>query len=429
MHPKPLKILHFMPDNFVWGGIETYLKLMLPILKQHCPEYDITAVVTQDSQLFHALKNAGIKVIGLSFPLREKSVFRSMWVNPWLRMIDLSVYIRLLPILFREKPDLVHIHNGRIEQALIKLAGFPLVYTYHGYGGPYDIEAATSEGLRILYKWTRFLFQWLVPFLDGMTVVSQAEINRLHREKFLPDSVSATLLHNGIPTADMLKNVENADRNQLREQVVTRLETNILKRARLIAFTCRLRFDRNPLAFLRIAKKVVQDPRRKNPVYFLVAGEGKLAPEFEQAFSEDPILKDHGQYLGFRNDVPQLIKACDLTVNVSLHEGFGLRVLESLLFGKPCITYAAGGIPEVMDFDEARQWLIPLNDEEAFVTQLIEAINLPDEALLNLAPKLEAHAKKFDIQGHVDKLEIFYHKTFTSLRKNSLQQAVLATST
>lgn len=407
MSPR-LKILHFMPENYVWGGIEVYLKHTLPQL-QASGNYEICAVVTEDSQLFHALKEAGVPVWGIPFPLRKKSIFRSAWVNPWARCIDLSIYWHLIPILKREKPDLVHIHNGRMEQSLIRGAGFPLVFTYHGYAGPFNIEQAPNPITRFIYKLARPLFSSLLPALSGMTIVSQYEKERLYREKFAPKNFPIEVIHNGLPVAHLHSSLNGFSSEEFRHTL------NIPENAKVISYICQLRRDKNPETFLRIAKRVATHPTLKNPIHFLVAGDGKFAPLFQKTFREDPVLSQCGQYLGFRSDVARLIAASDLTVSTSLQEGFGLRILESLILGKPCITYAAGGIPEVMALPEAQDWLVPLDDEDAFVEALVLAINLTNEQLEMLSPILQAHAQTFDIPRHVQQMEQFYRKIETKL--------------
>jgi glycosyltransferase involved in cell wall biosynthesis len=409
-----MKILHFMPENYVWGGIEVYLKHTLPMLQQS-GAHEICAVVTQDSQLFHALKEAGIPVWGIPFPLRKKSLLRSIWVNPWARCIDLSVYWHLIPILHQVKPDLVHVHNGRIEQSLIKWAGFPMVYTYHGYAGPFNIEKASNALAQLIYKLARPLFRGLLPALSGMTIVSHSEKARLYREKFAPSNFKMEVIHNGLPSEAMRNSLKNFSPQAFRQAL------NIPENAQVISYVCQLRRDKNTDAFLRIARRVAAHPALKRPVYFLVAGDGKYAPEFKKAFSQDPLLSRCGQYLGFRSDVAQIIAASDLTMSTSLQEGFGLRILESLLLGKPCVTYAAGGIPEVMDLPEAQEWLIPVGDEDAFVEGLIHTLNRTEQKLGELSPILQQHAEQFNLAQHVEKMESFYNRIMTAkLTANSI---------
>jgi glycosyltransferase involved in cell wall biosynthesis len=400
-----MKILHFLPDNHAWGGIEVYLNCTLPLLQQR--GYQVSAAVTEGGQLAERLRAAGVQVHGLPTHVH----------TPILRVLDFRVLRQLLAILETEQPDLVHIHKGRIEQSMIRYAGFPLVYTYHSYGGPNNLENAPNKLLRFLYGLSRPLLRGLTPSLNGMLVVSDYERQRLYREGFLPQDFKAEVLYNGLPTESMINSVRDVDRTAIRQ------ELDIPANARVVSFICRLTPDKNASAFLRIARRILNDSRRQEPVYFLVAGHGPQAEEFQTAFTQDPLLSKHGQFLGFRTDVPRLITASDVTVSTSLQEGFGLRVLESMLFGRPCVTYAAGGIPEVMSLPKAEDWLVPVGDEDAFVERLLKVLNHSDAELAELVPILQSHGKRFDVSHHVDQLSQFYRRVETQLQ-HSPQPAI-----
>src|SRR5262249_37029145 len=90
-----------------------------------------------------------------------------------------------------------------------------------------------------------------------------------------------------------------------------------------------------------------------------------------------------------------------------------------LLFGRPCVSYAAGGIPEVMSLPEAKDWLVRTGDEDAFAERLVQVINLSDTELKNLEPILEAHARRFAITGPVRNIQQFYHRVFQKLGKTA----------
>src|SRR5690606_24943108 len=121
------------------------------------------------------------------------------------------------------------------------------------------------------------------------------------------------------------------------------------------------------------------------------------------------------QYLGFRKDVPNILTAADMTVSVSLQEGFGLRVLESMACGRPCVTYDVGGIPEVMGLPEAQSWLIPPGDETAMARRLVTMINQDDMVDRPWEEILQAHARQFDVDRHVDQLSVIYQDTLAQL--------------
>ncbi len=57
-------------------------------------------------------------------------------------------------------------------------------------------------------------------------------------------------------------------------------------------------------------------------------------------------LSESISFLGFRNDVPRVLAACDLLVSPTRYEAYGLNVQEALCRGLPAIVSAAAGIAE-----------------------------------------------------------------------------------
>jgi glycosyltransferase involved in cell wall biosynthesis len=61
-------------------------------------------------------------------------------------------------------------------------------------------------------------------------------------------------------------------------------------------------------------------------------------------------IADRVRFLGFRKDVPQLMRAVDCIVHVPTDpEPFGRVVVEGMLAGRPVIAARAGGLPEIIE--------------------------------------------------------------------------------
>jgi len=61
-------------------------------------------------------------------------------------------------------------------------------------------------------------------------------------------------------------------------------------------------------------------------------------------------IADRVRFLGFRKDVPQLMRAIDCIVHVPIDpEPFGRVIVEAMLAGRPVIAAHAGGIPEIIE--------------------------------------------------------------------------------
>ena len=74
------------------------------------------------------------------------------------------------------------------------------------------------------------------------------------------------------------------------------------------------------------------------------------------------------RFEGTRGDVPALLAACDMYVQTSVSEGFGIACLEAMAAGLPVVASAAGGLVPLVD---GAGLLFPPRDSEACATALL----------------------------------------------------------
>jgi len=79
----------------------------------------------------------------------------------------------------------------------------------------------------------------------------------------------------------------------------------------------------------------------------LVIGDGSQAQRLE-GLRQDLALGNSVRFLGFRNDVSELLQALDVFVLCSLSEGLSLTLLEASSMGIPIVATDVGGNPEVV---------------------------------------------------------------------------------
>jgi glycosyltransferase involved in cell wall biosynthesis len=80
----------------------------------------------------------------------------------------------------------------------------------------------------------------------------------------------------------------------------------------------------------------------------VIVGKGPLEPELRQ-YSKDLGLGDGDViWAGFREDVPVVMSALDIFALTSVHEGFGLVLVEAMSACKPVVATRSGAIPEVV---------------------------------------------------------------------------------
>ncbi len=108
---------------------------------------------------------------------------------------------------------------------------------------------------------------------------------------------------------------------------------------------------------------------------FVIAGEGPDRERLEGT-ARSLGLDDRVRFLGHREDVPDLLKSCDVFVLPSLYEGFPLSVVEAMASGRPVIATAVGGTPEAVS-DGENGLLIPPGDPSALAAAIRSVLSDP----------------------------------------------------
>lgn len=117
---------------------------------------------------------------------------------------------------------------------------------------------------------------------------------------------------------------------------------------------------------------------------------------------EKPDLKGRIHLLGFRDDIPALMKACDIIVHASTEpEPFGRVIVEGQLAQKPVIASAAGGALEIID-DGINGYLFPPENAIA-LRQLIQKL-IDDRSLAKDIGQrgYESAKEKFSLENTLD---------------------------
>ncbi len=116
-------------------------------------------------------------------------------------------------------------------------------------------------------------------------------------------------------------------------------------------------------------------------VQLIIAGAAQQASAaYEQALraaAAAPELATRVHWAGHRDDVPALLAACDIVVQPSHWEGFGLVLVEAMVMQRPVVATAVSAIPEVVR-DGETGLLVPPHDPHALARALLQLCGDPD---------------------------------------------------
>jgi L-malate glycosyltransferase len=98
------------------------------------------------------------------------------------------------------------------------------------------------------------------------------------------------------------------------------------------------------------------------PVELWLIGVGSGLPAM-RAILNDGGAEEHVQYLGYREDVSEVLARADLLLMASRAESFCLAALEAMACGVPVLASAVGGLTELVEHGR-HGLLYPLDDHE-----------------------------------------------------------------
>lgn len=104
----------------------------------------------------------------------------------------------------------------------------------------------------------------------------------------------------------------------------------------------------------------------------VIAGDGPLRTDLERRIAE--LRVGHAvRLLGFRNDIPRLLKALDVFVMSSKEEGLGTSILDAMAARVPVVATDGGGIPEIVR-DGETGLLSPVGEAESLGRSMVRMV-------------------------------------------------------
>lgn len=124
-----------------------------------------------------------------------------------------------------------------------------------------------------------------------------------------------------------------------------------------------------------LIRAVAEVRKQKSDFCLLLAGTGPLERQV-QTLVKDLQLSDCVYFLGFRQDIPSLLKASDILTLSSRFEGLGTTILDGIHAECAIVATQVGGIPEMIVHQQSG-WLSPKESPTDFAANLLEALNNP----------------------------------------------------
>lgn len=316
---------------------------------------------------------------------------RNLGITP--RFIDskgsfnLGYILGMKRIVVDEGVDLIHAHllGSNVYGALLgMICRKPMIATFHG-------AVDVSAGERFL----RTKFRIIGWGASAIVCVSKRLQQELAERSPLPAS-KLHLVYNGVDPELFCK----APASGLKEELGLPPETN------LVVSIGNIRPAKGYGHLVDAAIKMVKlDPN----THFVVVGHQRPAL-FEtlkaqvRGAPEAPRI----EWLGFRQDVVNVLRQADIFLLPSTSEGFSISTVEAMMAGVPVIATRSGG-PEEIVSDGESGLLVPIEDSDAIVNA-IQRLN--DQTLKHRITEqaLESAKRKFSLKSMLHAYQGLYKR-------------------
>lgn len=145
---------------------------------------------------------------------------------------------------------------------------------------------------------------------------------------------------------------------------------------------------------------------RGENVRYVIVGSGPMEEKLKAQIQQYG-LEAYAIFLGYREDVQNVIRHLDLVVLPSLTEGLPLTPIEAFANGKPVIATPAGGTPEIVQ-DQVNGILVSMRDSQALADAIVQLCQDPDMYARCCANALSTFEETFSYSKFGQELTDFY---------------------
>lgn len=107
---------------------------------------------------------------------------------------------------------------------------------------------------------------------------------------------------------------------------------------------------------------------KNDKIKYIICGQGVLENHLKSVVEKNN-LQNQVFFLGYRQDIPEIMSACDIFAHPSVREGLGLASLEAMASGLPLITSNVQGVPDYVENGVTGYMCAP-RDVEAFTRNI-----------------------------------------------------------
>jgi glycosyltransferase involved in cell wall biosynthesis len=372
-----IKVVHIASGD-LWAGAEVQLYTLLSNLNQR-KDIDLLAILLNKGQLEIKLRNAGIKIKIID----EK------------QLGNVSVFLKIMSTLAKFKPEIVHTH--RLKENIIGSIANKLtinsvcIRTVHG------APESTSSRIKSVIRW---IDDFCGKHLQKKLIAVSSELVDKLNTKFCNKHIA--LIENGV------------DIKAIQEKSNTPAPLGLTPQTGHINIGLfgRLEPVKRPDIFIEVAS-LLTAMQSEHIFCFHIAGSGSLENSLREKVASLP-TKNSITFHGHIDNIYPYIKAMDMILICSDHEGLPMTALESVALDTHLVTHKTGGLIDLLP----RTSLVEDHTPIGYANAILNLIKNP--TLLVVQRKFSSEKIHTNMSAKVNAEKVFQlYNTLLEIKKDT----------
>ena len=251
---------------------------------------------------------------------------------------NLKAIKQLRKIINNEKFDIIHCHTpmGSVVTRLAakkarKKYGTRVIYTAHGF---HFYKGAPKLNWMLFYP----VENYLAKYTDTLITIN-SEDYELAKKRFSKRCKNIEYVPGvGVDKSKFSFEMSKKEKNALRKSLGLKTSDFVM------IYPARLDKNKNHVLLIESMQKLLKS--NKN-VHLLLPGDDELEGYY-QNLTKEKGLENNIHFLGYRKDIPRLLKISNLSVSSSLREGLPVNIIEAMLSGLPVVALNCRGAKDII---------------------------------------------------------------------------------
>lgn len=309
------------------------------------------------------------------------------------RLSNIKAYLHLKEVIDSNNYRLIHCHTPmgsvltRLAAKNARKSGTKVLYTAHGF---HFFEGAPLKNWLLYYP----VEKWLSRYTDCLITINDEDYECAIRKKFKSGTIKKV---NGVGI-DLNKFTPQTykKKKKLRKQYGYSEENFIL------IYVAEMSYRKHQDLLIN----VVDILKNKIPnLKLLLVGTGDLLLKYKGQ-AKKLNLEEYIDFLGYRNDVANLMSISDVAVSSSRQEGLPVNVMEAMATGLPLVVTDCRGNRDLVS-DGENGYVVGIDDKKRFAEAIMKLFG-SEELRTRYSEKSLDIIKKYSLNIVLKKMEHIY---------------------